>query len=96
MQTSINTGLNVLLIKLLHRSSLFLARPILSENDLATPPDRRVIQAVEDLQGTQIIASGMSTCFRSLAIGVLYCTVLNLVFIYFKQTLHLQQAFHFL
>ena len=34
-------------------------RPILSENDLTEPPDNRVIQAVEDLRGTKIIATGM-------------------------------------
>ena len=37
---------------------LRLRRPLLSEDDMAQPPDNRVIKAVEDIGGNDILASG--------------------------------------
>ena len=38
--------------------SLLARRPLLSEDDLATPPNPKVIEVVEKMGGTNVIASG--------------------------------------
>lgn len=38
--------------------SLYARRPLLSEDDLATPPDPKVIEAVESLKSNNVLASG--------------------------------------
>ena len=51
-----------------HRSPRFsssLRRSLLSEDDLARPPDKRVIKAVEDIGGNDILASGKHTSLHS-------------------------------
>ena len=39
-------------------STLSARRPLLSEDDLAAPPDQKVIEAVESLGGNDVLASG--------------------------------------
>jgi len=39
-------------------SALAARRPLLSEDDLAAPPDQKVIEAVESLGGNDVLASG--------------------------------------
>ena len=39
-------------------SALAARRPLLSEDDLAAPPDQKVIDAVESLGGYDVLASG--------------------------------------
>ena len=38
--------------------TLFARRQILSEDDLAAPPDQKIIEAVEKLGGNDVLASG--------------------------------------
>ena len=47
-------------------STLSARRPLLSEDDLAAPPDQKVIEAVESLGGNDVLASGefcMEVCW---------------------------------